>query len=579
MPLQILTVRQFFDIFIVFGIYSVMTLFLPSILLHQKVCHMRFSARFMIYQTASNFYIVHLVKVLQFFHSSGQLTLILFTILPFLIYVTYVLLQQRQRQTMGHFFDVLGNRVRDSLPEMVLVLLIIAVVMVVYDGNAASQYQMSDLTAYNRWIYNMGSGQAAADGAQPLWLYSVVYYLHTVFRLDEFMLFRAFWMIQTLLLYFMLLAFLRLCCKLKYTAYLGAGIYILVIFLEKGVPVSTASLQLEEFGMLFVLTSAAFLFLFFETKKQEIDRTCALGAYASEDIGSGEAEEARVFLLDEVLAETMAKEAAYQERMGEAAAEEAAPESVVLIMEENAADGTMSIKECPLDGTISIQDTSIEEIAEHASDNIPLLDTERQKEGAGSSGFRQQDSTWYLVFFVLSFSMALSMPVGYSMIAGLFCVSICAGYCFRLFRIQYFWRILLAGMSSIVITVISVWLPQHAQGIPNIRGTGVLSWNAVYSYLLHIGDNWLNLVILLSVGLLVLLAMGYFVLRQTDYAARMLSVVVYMGGMTLLVGAVGMGILASGNDWGNVWLCYAYSMMIVWGLCLDGILQLFIQLR
>lgn len=96
---------------------------------------------------------------------------------------------------------------------------------------------------------------------------------------------------------------------------------------------------------------------------------------------------------------------------------------------------------------------------------------EDRKRENGKKGFRVH-STRYLVFFAMCFSMTLAVHFYNTMIAGLLCVGIAAGYLGLLFRKPYFGRIMLAGILSIFVAVLPM-------GIAFATGTpleGSLNW-------------------------------------------------------------------------------------------------------
>ena len=59
----------------------------------------------------------------------------------------------------------------------------------------------------------------------------------------------------------------------------------------------------------------------------------------------------------------------------------------------------------------------------------------------------------YLISFAISFSLTLTVHFYNTMPAGVFCLGIAAGFFFRFFRWKYFWRIMAAGVASIIIAV------------------------------------------------------------------------------------------------------------------------------
>ena len=81
-------------------------------------------------------------------------------------------------------------------------------------------------------------------------------------------------------------------------------------------------------------------------------------------------------------------------------------------------------------------------------------------------------STWYLAGFAMSFSMTLAVHFYGTMIAGLFCVGIAAGFFFRFIRPKYFSRVILTFVISMVIAILPMAVA-FAQGIP-LQGS--LGW-------------------------------------------------------------------------------------------------------
>lgn len=59
----------------------------------------------------------------------------------------------------------------------------------------------------------------------------------------------------------------------------------------------------------------------------------------------------------------------------------------------------------------------------------------------------------YLISFAISFSLTLTVHFYNTMPTGVFCLGIAAGFFFRFFQWKYFWRIMVAGVASIIIAV------------------------------------------------------------------------------------------------------------------------------
>ena len=59
-------------------------------------------------------------------------------------------------------------------------------------------------------------------------------------------------------------------------------------------------------------------------------------------------------------------------------------------------------------------------------------------------------SSWYLLGFAMSFSLTLSSHFYDTMIAGIICIGIAVSYGYWFWRKEYFWRIMLSGILSIL---------------------------------------------------------------------------------------------------------------------------------
>ena len=98
-------------------------------------------------------------------------------------------------------------------------------------------------------------------------------------------------------------------------------------------------------------------------------------------------------------------------------------------------------------------------------------------------------------------------------------------------------------------------------------------WDALVTYLIP-GDRLVyQWAVLISIAVLAVLAILFFLLRQTDYAARFLSTAAFMVFMSILLGASRIGIPAL-MDAIRTCIFYAYTIVIVWSFCTDGVLQL-----
>lgn len=103
---------------------------------------------------------------------------------------------------------------------------------------------------------------------------------------------------------------------------------------------------------------------------------------------------------------------------------------------------------------------------------LARLGKEKRKKKYYKLRVRQCFSTWYLAGFAMSFAMTLSVHFYGTMIAGLFCVGIAAGFFFRLLRPRYFWRVAATFCISIFVAVLPMGIA-FAMGTP-LQGS--LGW-------------------------------------------------------------------------------------------------------
>lgn len=81
-------------------------------------------------------------------------------------------------------------------------------------------------------------------------------------------------------------------------------------------------------------------------------------------------------------------------------------------------------------------------------------------------------SWFYLTGFAMSFAMTLAVHFYGTMIAGIYCVAVAAGFCALLFRKKYFWNIIVTGLISVTIAVLPMIIA-YAGGTP-LQGS--LKW-------------------------------------------------------------------------------------------------------
>lgn len=432
MSMKILTILQFIE---VLGLYSLMTVIFPAMIFYRKFHSERLYVRFFFYLTIGNFYLMNLVFLLQLLHISNRFTLILGTVIPAAYAFVKVndipvkrmavgavntifkisrgtmgvrlLLKKgmvRVLNTAGGFGKRVVRSLKGSFLEGIFLLCFIMLLLWIYGSNMLETYGFckSDIPVHHYWINNMGKNRIFVAGVYPFGFHCIIYYLHTVFSMETYVLLRVFGVVQTLYIHIILLAFMKVFLKTRYTAYAAAFLYVGASFFNIYTYDRYYSSLPQEFGMIFILPSIYFLFAFLEDRKKEVDKEKESGMQISKR-------------------------------------EEAEP----------------------------AKSTGIGEQKEGADKKL--------KFGLKNflSGRKQwKHSTIYLAWFAMCFSMTLAVHFYGTMIAGLFCVGIAAGYALRLFRREYFGRVMLAGIISILLAV----LPMGAAFAMGTPLQGSLGW-------------------------------------------------------------------------------------------------------
>lgn len=668
MSMKTLTALQLLHIS---GLYVVMTLLLPAVLFFRKISSKPFSVRFMIYQTVGNFYMITLVLALQLLHISNRYTLIGFTVCFFcfayaglhginpkegLSIVSKDLVRlaegqyglrlytgrmiERMRCAWKKLAAWIWNRFFTNLADVLLLLMVFAAYMVIYGRNAFEQYGYcaSDIVVHNYWINYMSRGEPFVAGVYPLGFHCVIYYFHEVFHIDTYVLLRLFWVVQTFVIHLMLAAFIRVCCRTKYVAYVGLGIYLMVNLFRINTYSRYFSSLPQEFGMIFILPALAFLFLFFQYYKKPSDL---------------EDEEERIYLLDEVLAqaaedmqecETQKRPVRGIGRICEAIRREFSCEGAwyLLLFALNfsltlsihfyntmiagifcvgtavgygfrlfrrpyfgrvmlAGTTAIVIAVLPLllafvsgippegslywgvniiNGTAKQQDAVRQEKNEEQSDDqnqsfLPLKEVRNIymiKKGKvilnGEMIAREAEIDGGRVVSKGDVTVGNHQVKGGQMVADA--------------RLLEKGKVIYEGMFLAVGYDLPETEsdPEHTASDKMCRVKTKVerivsaTLSTIRGYLIYAEYEWVCRLTPLSVCILGVLSVLFFLLRQTDAAARMLSTAVYMTLMTVMFVAPELGLPELMDANGRTCIYYAYSLIVLWCFCIDGILQL-----
>lgn len=681
MSMDVLTILQVIGIL---ASYLLMTLVLPAMLLYNKLKNLRFCERFMAYQMIGNFYMMNLVSILELLHISNRITLILFTVLPciviyFYIYkkdpvkVLYNTFDHLERLAGGQFgvklfmrrtrlalwkvikkaMRVVVRRIGRNFIDILLVAVLTAGVCYIYGTNLLNYYGFgeSDLPVHHYWINYLGHNQMFVAGVYPFGFHCVIYYLHEVFAIPTYVLLRVFCIVQNLMIHYMLLAFIRYCCKSKFAPYIGVFAYVFLGIFGENTYIRYFSTLPQEFGMLFILPSIYYLFAFFEMKKKKRKKGAAKDDGEQAKVRNGEIPDGKVIQLEEAI--QLGKEIGSADIM--AAAEEAAAEEI---------DDGKVIRLEEVIGTKRVIEAEPGKKAKKA----------KRKKKEKKKRIARTEDFWYLAGFAISFGMTLSAHFYDTMIAGLLCIGVAVGYCFRMFRPEYLKKVILTGIISIAIAIFpmvvaflmgtplqgslgwgmkvisgdnaknNVTTVQNNNGnnagnngqqtgngegtvnngqqtgngegtvnngqqtgngigtadsgqqgnigadaaagntqtvqkvsfvqkvISKLKGAGAAFWDAMKIYIILDTYPLFQMLLVCSIPVLALLSLLFFAVRQTDYAARCLSISAGLVMLAILQASSRLG-LPTLMDAIRTCIFFAYVVVAAWSLCVDAVLQ------
>ena len=300
MPMTTFKIAEFISMFIA---YTGVTVLLPAVIFRRVLQNRRTAEQFLMCYTFGNFYIINIVFAVQLLHISNAFTLIGLTVLMSLaiwIYVEKVPVRERLlsdgktnrkviqgklglrtvlHRYLFYFFDKIKWAIRSfyrvvvSKPIQWLFLgLIFISLFWVYGRQIVLTYgyRASDIPVHLNWINQMSRGNLFSSGVYPFGFHCMIYYLHTVFRMDTYVLLCQFFFVQLIYAHLVLLAVMKMLCKSKYLPYAGTLIYIIGGFWARQTYSRYYSTLPQEFGMIFVLPSIYFLIRFFQIKKDAL---------------------------------------------------------------------------------------------------------------------------------------------------------------------------------------------------------------------------------------------------------------------------------------------------------------------
>lgn len=313
MSMTTLVILQFVGIF---AAYAGLTVLLPAVMFRRVLRGRRLSEQFLMCYTFGNFYIINIVFAVQLLHISNFQTLVLLTVvLSVLIWSRVNRISLRKliiknaeacrkllQGSMGikgalyrvwqKFIRMLKYSICFFYREVVCNTLqwilagAIAVALFWVYGRQlilTYGYRASDIPVHLNWINQMSRGNLFVSGVYPFGFHCVVYYLHTVFRVDTYVILCLFYLVQVFFIHVVLLAMLKMLCRSLYFPYAGVLVYILGSFWARQTYSRFGASLPQEFGMIFVIPSIYFLIRFFQTEKENLktkETKLTLGCFA-----------------------------------------------------------------------------------------------------------------------------------------------------------------------------------------------------------------------------------------------------------------------------------------------------------
>lgn len=287
----------------IFAAYTGITVLLPEIMFRRILKGRRLSEQFLMSYTFGNFYIINIVFALQLLHISNFLTLTAVTVLmSILIGLKVNRISLRRKLAEGkkifcrlsdgslgirsavskfgewmksgcRYFGKFFCRYIVKKPiQSVFLIFICGALLWIYGRQIILTYgyRASDIPVHLSWINQMSRGKIFSKGVYPFGFHCMIYYLHTVFRIDTYVILCEFFFAQVIYLHAVLLAMLKLLCKTKYLPYIGVFTYIVGNFWAGQTYSRFYSTLPQEYGMIFVIPSVYFLIRFFQIHKENL---------------------------------------------------------------------------------------------------------------------------------------------------------------------------------------------------------------------------------------------------------------------------------------------------------------------
>ena len=279
-------------------VYLGLTVGMPLLLFRKRWKAARWEARVLFSFVFGNFYVMNLVFLLQLLHISGKFTLLLGTILPW----GYFVWKENKAELSNAFttfvknlkwlaggqmgYRKLANRTKNAVKKSVVLrrrlhrisfwgviegLLCIGLLFALFYeyGFVILQnwgYHFSDSPVHNYWINALCQNDLYVAGIYPQGFHAIMYFLHTIFGFETYMLLNFFSLAQILCLFSGLLLVLRLLCRNRFAPYGGMYFFLLSDTWMEHVIMRYVGALPQEFGMMFILPAVCFAIGFFRER-------------------------------------------------------------------------------------------------------------------------------------------------------------------------------------------------------------------------------------------------------------------------------------------------------------------------
>lgn len=287
----------------IFAAYTGITVLLPEIMFRRILKGRRLSEQFLMSYTFGNFYIINIVFALQLLHISNFLTLTAVTVLMSILIglkVNRISLRRKLaegkkifcrlsdgslgiRSAVSKFGEWMKSGCRYSGKlfcryivkkpiQSVFLIFICGSLLWIYGRQIILTYgyRASDIPVHLSWTNQMSRGKIFSKGVYPFGFHCMIYYLHTVFGVDTYVILCEFFFVQVIYLHAVLLTMLKLLCKTKYLPYIGVFAYIVGNFFAEHTYSRLYYTLPQEYGMIFVIPSVYFLIRFFQIRKEDL---------------------------------------------------------------------------------------------------------------------------------------------------------------------------------------------------------------------------------------------------------------------------------------------------------------------